>query len=250
MDPLSAVDMKPVVVQVDTVVNADTVQVYALALQDARAMIGAGGQEDVPDAQIMAAIEDHQMRALKVAFSGILSGAGIVSFARKEFCPIAVNGSQSFNGDVLGVRGGEQHDVAIAGRNAIACLVMFRAAAAQQSALRSQMQRNIALQLECADHELPCRDQHRSTFVIRTSINRRLNRYRIERNAIAFRAKVTDVIDTSTQAFFISRRVRLLNRRLTRAKQTRAERSSNERDRHFSKPLAPGEQHIFAVVHE
>jgi hypothetical protein len=102
-------------------------------------MIRAGGEENVSYQQILAAVEDQQMWALVIPFGGILSGASIVPSTRKELRAVPVNSPRPLNSDVLCVCGGDHHDVAVAGRNAVSRLVMLRAAAAQEPPLRGQM---------------------------------------------------------------------------------------------------------------
>src|SRR5215813_2805073 len=102
-------------------------------------MIRAGGKENVSHQQILAAVEDQQMWALVITFGGILSWASIVSSTSKELRAVPVNSPRPLDRDVLCVCGGDQHDVAVAGRNAGAGLVMLSAAAAQEPPLRGQM---------------------------------------------------------------------------------------------------------------
>src|SRR5262249_17214746 len=128
-----------VVVQVDAVINPDAVQAYALALENTRAVIRAGGQENVSYQQILAAVEDHQMWTLEVTIGGILSGTRIVPFARKELRPVPVNSPRPLDRDVLGVCGGDQHDGAVAGRNAVTRFIALRDAAAQEPPLRGKV---------------------------------------------------------------------------------------------------------------
>src|SRR5262249_19192698 len=82
---LAAVDVTPVVVEVPAVINPHPVQSHAPALENARAVVRAGGKENVSHQQILAAVEDQQMWALVIPFGGILSGAGISPLPVKNF---------------------------------------------------------------------------------------------------------------------------------------------------------------------
>jgi len=44
---LRTIDVKPIVVQIDAIVNSNGVEHYVLALKNARAMIGTRSQENV-----------------------------------------------------------------------------------------------------------------------------------------------------------------------------------------------------------
>src|SRR5262249_34975163 len=123
----------------NAVINPDSFQAHALALENARAVIRAGGEENVSDQEILASVEDRQMRALEVSFGGILSRARVVPFTRKELRPVPVNRARPVDLNVLGVCGVDQHDVAVAGRNTITSLIALSGAAAQETPLRSQM---------------------------------------------------------------------------------------------------------------
>jgi hypothetical protein len=56
---LAAVDVEPVVVLVYTIMNADAVQMDTVALKNSYAVICAGGKENIPHQQILAAVEDY-----------------------------------------------------------------------------------------------------------------------------------------------------------------------------------------------
>src|SRR5262249_25976194 len=113
----------------------------------------------------------------------------------KELRTVSINGSLAFDRDVVSVGCRKHHDVAVAGRNSIAGPVMLFVTTAQEAALRSQAQGDIALQFKSADQKIAGRDQDNAAPVLIARIDRSLDRGCIECGAIAFRAEIAGVVD-------------------------------------------------------
>jgi hypothetical protein len=93
---------------------------------------------------------------------------------------------------------------------------LFAVGARRKAAGHSHVQRDVGPEFERADVESAGRDQHRAAAVVMAGINGRLDRSRVERDAVALRAVVTVVVDTRASIVFAGR--------ILRAKQRRTER--------------------------
>jgi len=105
VDVLIAVEVEAIVVEVDAIVDAHTIQPHSIAFQNAHAVVGAAREEDIAYLQIPAAIKDGEVRTLAVALGAVAARTGVVALAGVKELSLAVDGSGTFDGDVLGVHG-------------------------------------------------------------------------------------------------------------------------------------------------
>ena len=111
--------MKSVVVEDDAIVDAHAVNENKTAMQNAAAMITAVAKKRVAQAKVRALVKHEQVRARPPGFF-----FAVVLRAGQKFLALAVNGAGAFDGDILGVGGGNQNDVAVSRRNALARVIM------------------------------------------------------------------------------------------------------------------------------
>src|SRR5258706_15832031 len=101
------------------------------------------------------------------------------------------------------------------------------------------MQSHIALQLDGADNKVTRRNQHRAALVVVALVNSSLDRSSVQSDPVAFRAKLTHVIDASAEDLIVncccSRRLRP---DACGAEQSRAQRSCNRRSGYLFEPFA------------
>ena len=74
-------------------------------------------------------------------------------------------------------------------------MVLLAVGAAEQFALRGDVQRHVALDLDGSDDEYAGGHQHRAALVLMARIDGGLQRVGVESLAIALRAEVDDVVD-------------------------------------------------------
>src|SRR5581483_4872451 len=128
---------------------------------------------------------------------------------------------------------GDHHDVPVAGRDAVARLVVFDAAAAEEPPQRGQMQRDVAPEFNGADEEVARGDEYDTALVAVAGVNRRLDCGGVERGAVALRAKIAHVVRAGAEGLVVSRGA-------GRAGQSPAERCRDGRRGHLPEPLASG----------
>ena len=84
------------------------------------------------------------MRPFDVARPLRAAGAGAIANAVVEVHALAIDGAAAFDGDVLGIGGVEEYDVAVAGWNTFAGGVILDLAAAQEAALGREVEGDVA----------------------------------------------------------------------------------------------------------
>src|SRR5262249_17936022 len=109
VDVLIAVDMKTVVVEVDAVMDANAVQLYVTAFEQANAVVSGTGQKNIAHDHIAATIEDGQVRTVAVSFGGVAAGTGVVALARIEKLTLSVDRARAFDRQVFGIHGVQHH---------------------------------------------------------------------------------------------------------------------------------------------
>lgn len=202
MNMLCADEVKAVVVVIDAVVDAYSIELYILTLNDADGMEGALIQKYVAHGQVLATMKEQMIRTLRAAASG---GRGNAALRTAELRALAVDGARSFDGDVLGIDREDQSDIAVAERrvpserNRIGRVILLAIGGAQQLSLCCDVQRDIALHLDDANNEHTGRHEHCAALILVARIDRRLDRHRVERCAVALRAEITNVVDARTQ---------------------------------------------------
>src|SRR5690348_11242314 len=88
-----------------------------------------------------------------------------------KFSPLAVDRSRPFDGDIFGIHRKDQPNIAVAEsgvtaeRNVIGGAVLLAVGAAEELAVRSDVQRDIAFHLDRADNKYTRGDQHGSSLV-------------------------------------------------------------------------------------
>ena len=197
VDKLAADDVETVIVLVDPIVNAHGLELHVPAFKDPHAMISAGGEERVANAQIFAAIEDNQMWAVDVSFFAFLARTGVVAAPGIELCALAIDSPGPLDSDVLGTRGVEQDNIAVAGGNAFARGIMFDISGAQKPALGGKIETDIALQLDCPDDEISRGDKNGPAALPGAGIDGVLHGRGIDSLAVPFRPIIANVVNAS-----------------------------------------------------
>jgi hypothetical protein len=72
--------------------------------------------------------------AVEVSLGAVLARAGVIAFTRIELVALSVDGSAALDGDIFGGYHIEEHNVAVAGRDAFPGAVSGWIAAAQEAA--------------------------------------------------------------------------------------------------------------------
>ena len=197
---LIAVEMKAVVVEVDAIMDSNTIDLHVTAFEHSHAVICAAGEEHVAQREPRAAIEDRKVRAIAITQGSVPTRARIVAFAGIELVAMAVDCATPFNGDVLGIRGVEHDNVAVVGWDSFTRGIILRIRAAKQTAGRREVKRHVALQFDRADDEIAGGNEDRAALVERTRVDGSLDGSGVERVAVAFRAEAPDVISARAGA--------------------------------------------------
>ena len=112
---------------------------------------------------------------MEITLRRILSGTGHIAFSGEELCTVAINGSRTFDTNVLRISTRDHHYVSVARGNAVTCFVVFGFGTTQKFALRCQMESYITFQLDSADNEVTRGDQHRPTLIPVARVDRSLH---------------------------------------------------------------------------
>ena len=188
-DVLAADEVEAVVVLVDAVVDADAVELHVAALEDADGVIGAVVEEDVADAEVLALMKEQVIGPVGAAEA---RRAASPAARAAELRALAVDRAGAFDGDVLGVDGEDEPDVAVAERgvavqrDGVAGVVLLAVGAAEQLASGGDVQGDVALQFDGADDEHAGGDEHRAALVAIAGVDRGLDGRGVERVAVAF----------------------------------------------------------------
>jgi hypothetical protein len=197
--------VKAIIVLVHPIVDPNPFEANAAALKNAGTVICACCQKYVPHQEIPASEEDQQVWTLKVTLCGVLSRTRIVTSAGEELRTVSIDGAWAFDGNVLCIRSGDHHDVAVAGRNVITRFVVFDVRAPEESPLCSKVQGHIAFQLKSTDQEVTRGDQHGAAFVSRAGVDSGLHSDGVERRAITLRAEIPNVVNPRANILFVNR---------------------------------------------
>src|SRR5581483_5210330 len=113
MHVLGADEMKAVIVVRDAAVNADSIQLHEHRLDDANGVEGAVLHENVPDAVVLALMNEDAIGPVRASDASMrwLARSGAV-----EFTAVAIDPSRPFNGEFLGFYGENQAHIAVAQR--------------------------------------------------------------------------------------------------------------------------------------
>ncbi len=203
--------MEPVIVFVYAVVDADAVDVDVLALQYAAAVVGATGEKGIAQKNVFAFREDQQMRPFHVAGPLRSARAGAVANAVIEIHALAIDRTAAFDSDVLGIGGVKQREVAVAGGYPFAGGIILDFAAAEDSTLGRQVERDIAFQLHGAAKKIAGRHQDDSAAIAVGGVDGCLNGGGVESCSITLRAEIADVVDQFRGGFRSgTRRIRIV----------------------------------------
>src|SRR5262249_24377531 len=161
--------VKAVIIVVDAIVYADAVHLHTAAYRDAYGMIGAVGEEDVAYGQVPDLVEEQMVRS---AITGEPRGRLRAACGRPELRALAIDRSTSLDRDILGVRGEDERDIAIAHRpfagqrDGRRSMVLLAIGCSQDLCRGGQVQRHVALQFERSGEKRAGGDQHRAAVVL------------------------------------------------------------------------------------
>ena len=129
------------------------------------------------------------MRPFHVARPLRTAGAGAVANAVIEIHALTIDRAAAFDGDVLGIGGVEQGEVAVAGRHPFAGGIILDFAAAEDSTLGRQVERDIAFQLHGAAKKIAGRHEHNAATIAIGGVDGRLNGGSVESCSITLAPK-------------------------------------------------------------
>ena len=107
---LGADEMKTVVIVVHAIVNADPIELDGTRLNDAHRMKGALIKENIADREVLTAMKEEMVRPLSAAASG---GWRNTALGTAKLRTLTIDGSRSFDRNVLGINGKNQANIAV-----------------------------------------------------------------------------------------------------------------------------------------
>lgn len=116
-------------------------------------------------------------------------------------CAVTVNRSWSLDANVLGVGCRDHYDISVTRRDIIAGSVVLDLWTTEQAPFDGELERDVALEFDCAGDKIAGRDQHSSAIFGGAGVDRFLNGDRVDGRSITDSAKISDVVITRAKIF-------------------------------------------------
>ncbi len=237
-DMLATDEMKSIVIAIDAIVDVEGVHVNASRLDDTHAMVGAAEQIDIANREALTTVEQESVGTAVAAKS---AGRRDAARGRMKLRALAIDRAGTFHGDVDRIHSENEGPVSVfqsgiaVKRDGVDGVILLAVGAAQQFSASCYTQSDIASEFERADEECARRNQDNAAALAMAFIDGGLHRRRVQRNAIAFRAVIADVIDPRAEI--------VLRRRGLRSIERCGKRRGESRYRQVLQPLT-------AILHE
>ena len=131
---------------------------------------------------------------------------------------LSINRPRTFDCEVLRLDREDQSNIPVvecritSQWNRIRRVILLAIGTAQQFALRGNMQGDIALHLDCSDKEHASGNNNRSSLILATGIDGRLQSAGVKTDTVTLSAKVPDVVNACAQSPIVIRLLTALHR--------------------------------------